>query len=318
MTTDPERMAEVGLTLARHGVTAYLPTVITSAPEQRDRALAAYPGAATAATGAFPLGLHIEGPMLDAARRGAHPERWLRTPSLELVAGWSREGGVVMVTLAPELPGALDVIASLVERGVVVSLGHTSASAEQVRAAVARGARCVTHLFNAMPPLHHREAGPVGVALGSHDLVAGVIADGHHVERLALQVAWSALGPTRFLAVSDATAALDLPDGPTILGERDVIVLDGTVRLADGTMAGSAAALPRCLQVMRETTGAPLADVLATATSTPAELIGDRTRGRLVPGCRGDLALWRVTSDALEPVATVVGGKVVHDARAVS
>jgi len=313
VTAQPERLGELGPLLARHGVTGFLPTVITASAAARDGALAALRLAPV--PGAVPLGLHFEGPMLAPARKGAHPAHLMRTPSAELIAGWSRDAGVTMVTLAPELPGALEVIATLRDRGVVVSLGHTEASGAEVDAAVAAGASCVTHLFNAMSPPSAREPGAAAVALGGDDLVAGVIADGHHLDPRLLRTAWRALGPDRFLAVSDTTAALGLPDGPTRLGEQATVLANGAVRLADGTLAGSAASLAECLRVLRATTGCSPAEALATATTTPARLIGDDSRGRLDAGCRGDLVLLDVSGERFDVVATVVAGEVVHDVR---
>ena len=279
LTAEPHRLWEVAAALPAYGVTAFAPTVITSDPAARQQALdtlAAGPPAGWA--GAEPLGLHLEGPMIAASRKGAHPEHWLRPPSLDLVDGWSREAGVAIVTLAPELPGALEVIERLVSRGVVVSVGHTAATAAEVSAAVEAGARYVTHLGNAMPPLQSREPGPIGVAFGAHPttkaLVAGLIVDGHHLDPFFVRTAWRALGPDRFLSVSDTTAALGLPDGPARLGDQDVVVSGGTVRLADGTLAGSAASLLGCLRVLVAQTGCSLEEAVATATTTPLALLG--------------------------------------------
>ncbi|MCR1786593.1 N-acetylglucosamine-6-phosphate deacetylase [Nocardioides carbamazepini] len=310
LTLGPERLWEVAAALPRHGVTAFLPTIITSSPTARSTALtvlAAGPPAGWA--GARPLGLHVEGPMIAPARKGAHPASWLVPPSAEVVADWSREAGVAMVTIAPELRGALDVIATLVDRGVVVAVGHTEASAEQVAAAVDRGARAVTHLGNAMPALAGREPGAVGAALADPRLVAGVIADGHHLHPTTLAAYARALGPDRLLAVTDCTAALGMPDGPARLGDQRVVVREGTVRLEDGTLAGSAASLPECLRVLRSATGWSLADVVGCCTSVAADLVGDPSRGRLVEGARGDLTL---VDDELRVVATVVGGRLLH------
>jgi N-acetylglucosamine-6-phosphate deacetylase len=275
LTAEPHRLWEVASTLPAYGVVAFVPTVITSDPAARRAAmdtLAAGPPAGW--TGAEPLGLHFEGPMIAPTRKGAHPDHWLRPPSLDLVDGWSREDGVVMATIAPELPGALDVIARLVSRGVVVSVGHTAASTAEVLAAVEAGARCVTHLGNAMAPVAAREPGPVGVALGGDELVAGVIVDGHHLDPLFVRAAWRALGPDRFLSVSDTTAGLGLPDGPARLGDQDVVVADGTVRLHDSTLAGSAASLLDCLRTLVAQTGCSVDDAVATATTTPLTLLG--------------------------------------------
>jgi len=313
VTAQPERLWDVGVALAAYGVTAWLPTVITSDPRARDRALTTLAaGPPPGWFGAVPLGLHFEGPMIARDRRGAHPEAWLRPPSIGLIDGWSRDAGVAMVTLAPELPGAIEVVEALVGRGIVVSVGHTQADSAAVAAAVAAGARCLTHLGNAMPPMLTREPGPVGAAFGGSALVAGVIADGHHVHPDFLRTAWRTLGPGRFLSVSDATAALGLPDGATRLGDQEVLVAGGAVRLGDGTLAGSAAPVIACLRILRSITGCDLDEAVATATTTPAALLGDATRGRIAPGLRGDLTL---VDDNLAPVVTVVGGLVAYDAR---
>jgi N-acetylglucosamine-6-phosphate deacetylase len=250
--------------------------------------------------------------MIATARKGAHPEEWLRPPTPELVDGWSREDGVAMVTVAPELPGALEVISTLVERGIVVSLGHSEATADQAADAVARGARLVTHLGNAMPGLQARAPGLVGAALTDSRLTAGVIADGHHLDPVTLRLFWQALGPDRLLAVTDCTAALGLPDGPARLGDQHVVVSDGTVRLADGTLAGSAVSLPDCLRQLRDVLGLTLAEAAATCTSTAARLLGESDRGVIATGARGDLTL---VDDALDVVATIIGGRVVHGGR---
>lgn len=278
LTAEPHRLWEVAAALPAYGVVAFVPTVITSDPAARAQAmatLAAGPPAGWA--GAEPLGLHFEGPMIAPTRKGAHPERWLRAPALDLVDGWSRESGVLMATIAPELPGALEVIERLTAEGVVVSVGHTAARTDQVLAAVDAGARCITHLGNAMAPVSPRDPGPVGVALGGPadtGLVAGVIVDGHHLDPHFVRTAWRALGPGRFLSVSDTTAALGLPDGPTRLGDQDVVVADGTVRLHDGTLAGSAASVLDCLRILVAQTGCTAAEAVATATSTPLALLG--------------------------------------------
>jgi len=274
LTAEPHRLWEVASALPAYGVVAFVPTVITSDPAARQQALATLAGGPPAGwRGAEPLGLHFEGPMIAPSRKGAHPEHWLRPPSLDLVDGWSREAGVLMATIAPELPGALEVIERLVAEGVVVSVGHTAADTAAVHAAVDAGARYVTHLGNAMAPMLTREPGPIGVALAGH-LTAGLIVDGHHLHRDFLRTVWRALGPERFVSVSDTTAALGLPDGATRLGDQEVIVADGTVRLHDGTLAGSAASVLGCLRVLVAQTGCSLEDALATATTTPLTLLG--------------------------------------------
>jgi N-acetylglucosamine-6-phosphate deacetylase len=317
LSSEPERLWDVAAHLPTRGVTSFLPTIVTTDGGIRDRAmraLAAGPPADGVARAA-PLGLHFEGPMLSPERCGAHPPEALRPPSPDLVEGWSPENGVVMVTIAPELPGALEVIALLAARGVVVSIGHTAATLEQVDAAVAAGARAVTHLFNGMPGLGHREPGVVGAALSGGDLVAGVIVDGLHVHPRTVAAAWRALGPDRFLAVSDTTAALDQPPGRSVLGRHEVLVADGAVRLAsDGaTLAGSAVGLDDCVRRLAEYTGCTPAEAVAATTAVPARLFPVHPAGHrlgVLDGTGPDATL--LDAD-LRVAATVIGDRVAYD-----
>ena len=211
LAAEPERLGELAALLPRYGVTAFCPTIVSSPPGIVERALAAWrdwTGGGEAPGHAVPLGLHLEGPMLSPRRRGAHAERHLRLPSPDVIDGWSPAAGVALVTLAPELPGALDVVATLVERGVVVAAGHTDASSAEMEAAVAAGVTMVTHLYNAMRPFDHRDPGPVGAALAGAVPVAGLIADGVHVDPVAVAAAWRALGPGWLALVTDAASGL--------------------------------------------------------------------------------------------------------------
>jgi len=308
LTTQPERIDELAAWLVRYGVTAFVPTIITCPPGGRRAALDAWrdrgerPGAAVA------LGLHFEGPMLAPIRRGAHPEALLVAPSEELVAGWSPEAGVVLATLAPELPGALEVIGTLVDRGVVVSLGHTDASAGQFEAGLAAGATYVTHLFNGMRPFGHRDPGPIGAVLADGHVVAGLICDGIHVDPVAVRMAWRALGPSRLNLVTDAVGALGAgPGAAGTIGAVGVTTGDRGVRTADGVLAGSDLSLDLAVRNLVEFTGCGVVDAVATVTSTPADLLGLADRGRLVVGARADVT---VLTLSLEVAATIVGGTV--------
>jgi N-acetylglucosamine-6-phosphate deacetylase len=306
VTAEPERISELGAELTRYGVTAFVPTVITCSPRRRAAALAAD---RTHRGGAVAVGLHFEGPMLAPARRGAHPERWLETPSPDVIDGWTREAGVLMVTIAPELPGAFDVIEQLVGDGVVVSIGHTDAGAECVLDVKRLGATAVTHLFNAMAPFAHRAPGPIGVALADDSLIAGLICDGIHIDPLVVRVAWQALGPARLVLVTDATAVLGLAPGRRRLGEVEIDVSPAGVRTPDGTLAGSDLALDRAVRNLVSFTGCTTSEAVATVTTTPARLLGLDDRGSLEAGRRADVT---VLDAGLNVVATFVGGELEH------
>lgn len=308
VTSDGGAMWPLAERLARHGVTAFLPTVVTSPPHCADDALAALAAPPVDHLGATPLGLHLEGPMIAPARRGAHRAEHIRLPDTDLVAGWSRDGGVTMVTLAPELAGAREVIRALVARGVVVAAGHSDATVDDVRAGVEAGVTQVTHLFNAMAPFTHRAPGLVGAALARGDLTVGLIVDGHHVHPTAVAAAWNAKGADGITLVSDSVAALGLPAHEHRLGDRAVLVDGETVRTSDGTLAGSAITLLDGVRNLVRFTGCPVDDALRAATATPARVIRSPDRGRLSPGAHGDLV---VLTDDLEVVTTIVGGRPV-------
>jgi N-acetylglucosamine-6-phosphate deacetylase len=299
VTSQPERIGALAALLPRAGVTAFLPTVVTCPPAVRERALAAFV-ALDPGPGAVPLGLHLEGPMLSPIRRGAHPEAFLAAPDAAVIAAWSAEAGVAMATIAPELPGALDVISALAGRGVTVSIGHTDADATTFAAGLAAGAVAVTHLFNAMRPFSHRDPGPIGATLADGEVVAGLICDGVHVDPVAVRMAWRALGPDRLALVTDTVAAARL-------GSVGLEVEGGAVRTADGVLAGSVLSLDEAVRNLVAFTGCPLADAIATVTSTPARVLGLVDRGRLECGARADVAVLDVRLHVTE---TIVGGEV--------
>lgn len=308
----PERLWELAAALPRFGVTAWLPTIVTTPEGVVDRALAALAeGPPARWRGAVPVGLHLEGPFLSPAKKGAHPEGLLRPPTLAAIEGWSRAAGVAVVTLAPDLPGALEVLEALVARGVVVSLGHTPATAEVATVAVDAGATWVTHLFNAMAPLHHRAPGLAGVALADERLRVGLIPDGIHVHPQVVALAQRALGE-RLTIVTDAVGALGMPAGRQALGRTEVTIGDDGVRLADGTLAGSNLAMDQGVRNLVAFTGCAREAALHAASTAPAAVLGDPIRGTLAAGARADLVL---LTDDLHVVTTIVAGDVVHDAR---
>ena len=311
-TADPTTIWQVAAGLPRWGVTAFLPTVITSPLERIAAAQQVVLSQPAGYRGATPLGLHIEGPFLNPQKKGAHNPAYLRTPSLDAVADWSPQAGVRLVTLAPELPGALPVIEALAGRGVLVSAGHSTATFDQATAAFDAGTRYGTHLFNAMPSLLHREPGLPGALLTDPRTVVGLIADGVHTHPAIVSLVWQALGPERLSLVTDAMAALGMGPGQHILGDFDVTVDATSARLADGTLAGSILSLDQALRNLIRFTGCSLSDALATMTTTPARALGlDHERGQVAPGFMADLVL---LSPDLEVRGTVVAGELVYTA----
>jgi N-acetylglucosamine-6-phosphate deacetylase len=289
--TAPDRLGELGRLLLAEGTTAFLPTVVTGPDVVRDRAILVARAAATSVAGALPLGLHLEGPMISRRRRGAHREEHIAHVAGCPTSNWTPAAGVRLVTLAPELPGALELIAELTAVGVVVALGHTDAGADEFQAGLDAGATYVTHLFNAMRPFSHRDPGPIGVVLADDEVVAGLICDRIHVDPVAVRMAWRSLGPDRLNLVTDAVAARatgTFPDG---------------VRLHDGTLAGSTLTLDGAMRNLVAITGASVPDAVRTITSTPARVLGLTDRGRIAPGCRADLT---VLDDDLSVVDTIL------------
>lgn len=310
LTSQPERLWEVASALPRYGVTSFLPTIVTSPSEVVDRALGALSaGAPPGWVGARPLGLHLEGPMIAANRRGAHAAAHIATPAPAVIAGWSAPL-VAMVTLAPELPGAAAIARELTDRGVVVSAGHTDADARAARDAVAAGVRAVTHLFNAMRRPNPHEPGLAGAVLAGLPVLAGLIADGAHLDPDLLRTAWAALGSERRMLVSDATAALGAPPGRYRLGDL-TIVGDGVRSLdpATGRPAGSACGIDTDVRNVMRITGCGASAATAAASATPARLLGRAELGSLEAGTPADLVL--LDAD-LHVVVTVVCGVVAH------
>ncbi len=299
---DGYRTASVAL--ARTGVTAVLATLPTTAPG-RYRAALATAAAAVAEDlgGAQVVGVHLEGPFLAPGYAGAHPVEHLRAPDRRLADQLLDQAPVALVTLAPEPDGALDLVTHLRRRGVVVSLGHTGASAAQARAAIDAGATAVTHLWNAQRPPTARDGGVVAVALTHPDVWVCAIADGIHLSPEVLALSVAAAGD-RFVAVTDAVAAAAMADGEHRFGGRAVWLADGAVRLADGTLAGSAATLDAGLRHL-VAVGVPLGSAVDAVTRRPARLLGRADLGRLAPGARADVA---VLDDDLSVTRVLVGG----------
>jgi N-acetylglucosamine-6-phosphate deacetylase len=311
VTTDPSSIGAMADALPRFGVTSFLPTVVTSPAPRRRAAVEAVqrlrghaPG-----SGAEPIGLHFEGPMISRQHLGAHVPAHVGMLDVDELDDWIASGAVTLVTLAPELPGAIDVIRRLANGGIVVSGGHTAMTSDDLGAARSAGLSYATHLFNAMAPFNHRSPGPVGAVLADDTVVAGIICDGIHVDPIAVRMAWNALGPTRTSLVSDASPALGMPYGRMQLAGFEIIHDETGVRTIDGVLAGSALALDQAVRNLVAFTGCDLVDALATVTTNPADLLGLTDRGRLRVGTRADLTI--LDADA-NLVATVVAGTLAH------
>lgn len=239
-------------------------------------------------------GIHLEGPFLASSRRGAHAAQVLAAPAAPVIDRVLSigAGSIAMVTIAPELPGALEAISVLREHGIVAALGHSDADAALARRAVDAGATQVTHLFNGMRPLHHRETGIAEVGLLDSRLLCELILDGHHLSDEITEIALRLLGD-RWIAITDAMAAAGLPDGHFHLGELAVEARDGVVRLVDGgSLAGSTLTMDRAFDtIITRFHRTPLEAVKATATR-PATALGRDDLGRLEAGARADLIVW--------------------------
>ena len=303
-TVDPDTIWEVAARLPETGVTAFLPTIITAAPGAVDTARTAILNRPSGFRGAEPLGLHIEGPMISRARHGTHPEEHLAERAS--ARDWSRSGGVAMVTLAPELPGATRATATLVSRGVVVSLGHSDATAEQASAVADAGATFGTHIFNAMSSIKSRRPGLAGFLLTDDRMRFGMINDEVHLDPRVVEMIW-ALAPDRVVLVTDAIAATGIGDGAYRLGEV-VVTVDGNItRNQRGGLAGSVLTLDRAVRSLIEITGCTLAQAVRAASTSPAAALDLDDRGNLDAGRKADLVL---LDEDLDVVGTVVDGRV--------
>ena len=284
----PEAIRAISEALPATGVTAFLPTIISS-PVDVGAAFAAAAAAASAAgTGARVLGAHVEGPFINPAFRGAHEPACITDPTPEQVEVIAR-ARPRLVTIAPELPGALEAIARLRQAGVVVSAGHTGADFELGRTAIAAGVRFGTHIYNAMPAVHHRRPGIALALLLDRRVAVGLIADGEHVHSAVCEQVVRTKGSTRIALTTDQTAAAGMPPGSYVLSGRRVVSDGAVVRLEDGTLAGSAATMDRLVRRMAGLPGLNLTRAIAMASTVPARVLGEGSLGHIRVGACADL-----------------------------
>ncbi len=301
-TAEPDDYELVAARLAATGVTSFQPTLITLPPADYLAALDRL-GATSIRSGRI-LGVHLEGPFLSPVRCGAHDPANMLDPDLDLTRRFLEAGPVTHMTIAPELPGALDLIDLLVASGVTVGLGHTDADAATAHAAFDRGARSVTHIFGAQRPWKHRDPGISGAALVRDDVYITTIVDGVHLAPESVQLA-ARSARERFVLITDAISAAGRPDGEYALGDRTVMLSDGACRLENGTLAGSSLTMDQAVRNMIELGFSP-PQAIAAATTAPAALLRKPELGTLAPGTAADVC---VLDDAHRVVRTMVAGK---------
>lgn len=315
METNPEGLPTLEAALLRQGVTSYFPTTVTApmdsilaALDRLGRAVEkAHLG--TRMAHARPLGIHLEGPFISHARRGVHPTQHLVAPTLTAFERmWeASRGQIKLMTIAPELPGAIEVIREAAGRGVCVSLGHSDATLEAARAGIAAGARHATHTFNAMRPLGHRDPGVLGATLVDDRISADIIADGIHLDPAVVDLFVRAKGPDRAVLITDAIAATGMPDGKYRLGALEVVVSAGQC-LSEGKLAGSVLTMDRAVRNLMHFAGQPLQRAVQMATGNPARVVQQQDqRGVLRVGADADLVVLSPNGDVQ---ATILGGRV--------
>jgi N-acetylglucosamine-6-phosphate deacetylase len=298
MEADETALSIITGRLAAFGTTSLLATTITASADETCRSvegISKYISRQyqTNDARAEILGIHFEGPFLSKERRGVHPAEWLQLPSAELLQRFlqAASGTARILTIAPELLGAMPCIDAARSLGMVVSIGHTDATYEQARAAVAHGAHHATHVYNAMRPFTHRDPGVIGAVLTTPEVSAELIADGVHVDEIAMKILLQAKGPQRLILISDGTSATGMPDGKYMLGGLEVTVSGGVCRNAEGRLAGSTLTLDRALRNIINL-GVPLSDVVRMLTLNPATLLGiEFKKGALRTGADADIVL---------------------------
>ncbi|MFI8714792.1 N-acetylglucosamine-6-phosphate deacetylase [Brevibacillus brevis] len=309
----PESLQAISTALARHGVTSFLATTMTAPYAQLEQVLVNIAeNSKEGLLGAQAIGIHLEGPWINPRYKGAQKEENIAIPKLDAVQklyGLS-EGLIKVVTIAPEQPEALEAIAWLKERDVIVSAGHTGATFAQATEAVDAGVRHFTHCFNAMTGLHHREPGVVGAAMYHEQLSTELIADGIHVHPAVMKILYRVKTAERLALVSDSMRAAAMGEGTYDLGGQEVHVHDNQAKLADGTLAGSILTLNRAVGNMVTLSGVSLPDAVEMASLTPASILGfGERKGRLAAGYDADITVLNTQFDV---TMTFVAGKEVY------
>jgi len=304
---------EVARTHSRFGTTAFLPTTMTMSKDRILRSIRSINEAFIKGTGyAEVLGVNIEGPYINPSKKGAQKEEDIRNASIDEFIEFNKASGdlIRIVTIAPEMPGTIDLINWLYEHGVIASIGHSNATYEQAQVGIKAGISHVTHIFNAMTGFGHRSPGIVGAALFSPKLIVEMIADGIHLHPLAMKLVTKVKEMEKIVLITDAMRATGKVDGIYDLGGQEVLVKGGKARLKDGTLAGSILTLDRAVRNMVDITGISLMDAIRMVTINPAKCLGiENRKGSLEPCKDADIV---ILNDKLEVSVTLVKGKVVY------
>lgn len=313
----PDAVRQIARTHARFGTTSLLATTLTASREATDTAIKALLTVSEAGQGqdeARLAGVHLEGPYICVAKRGAQPEAFVRPPDAEEFAHWiTLSGGrIKKITLAPEIAGAEAIVRLAQAQGITASLGHTAATAAEVEAAIGWGVTSATHIFNAMTGLHHREPGAAGAALARPEIVCEVIADGIHLHPLVVRLIAAAKGSRGAVLITDAIEGAAMPDGEYTLGGFPMLVQNGTAAFADGTLAGSVLTMSTAFTNLRRfapTLSLPGAALLSSGNAL-RQMGLDHERGALAPGMTADLVVLDPETGQVE--ATLIDGRMAY------
>ncbi len=308
----PEALKTISQTCARFGTTSFLATTVFNPEQDNDHLALAGEHTGRDLGGANLLGIHLEGPFISPLKRGMILPECTCAPSLQLLEKIQdvTNGRLRMMTIAPELPGNIQIIQRLVDSGIVASFGHSNATYEQTLDGLSAGISHVTHLFNAMPPLHHRSPGPLLAIFQTKNVTSQFICDGVHIHPAVLRFVFGLLGPQRIVPITDGMQATGLPDGKYFYNGIEYEARGGTARYKDGTLIGTALGLGQLLQRLMTFTDCPLDIAIKTVTENPARILGiEEAKGSIAPGKDADLVLLERDYSIH---ATIVGGKIVY------
>jgi N-acetylglucosamine-6-phosphate deacetylase len=308
-----EAIKQVATTHSRFGTTAFLPTTMTMTKDKIIKSLKSIHEASLKGTGtAEILGIHLEGPYINPEKKGAQKEEDIKKVSVEEFLEFNQASGnlIRLVTIAPEMPGAIDFIRWLHQQGIIVSVGHSNATYEQVQEGIQVGLSHVTHIFNAMRGLHHREPGVVGAALSSPKLIVEMIADGIHLHPMVLKMLTQIKESEKLVLITDAMRATGFKEGTYDLGGQEVIVTQGQAKLKNGTLAGSVLTMDKAVKNLVTKVGISLLNAVQMASYNPAKCLGiDDKKGSLELYKDADIV---ILNKNLETELTMVAGKVVY------